>query len=389
LSLSALLSASNLHAQSSDRSLEQIEAEAQAALAEEARIARERAEVERAIEALKTQMSSVSATATALESQVSEIGTRVETLNTDLQTLTAQITTDRTTLTRLVAALQRIEANPPPPIAAGGESAIATARAAALTSTVAGNVKSRSDQLAANLIELQNVRTQLDTERTALQSRQESLTAQRKELSRLAKEKITLSAKLGTEQAAQARLATELAEEAETLRELIASLEAAAKAEPRVKPRGDLRGLSELEVRPRIKPPVGGYAPRPLPEGLRFADARGQLGLPVLGQIAKTFTSDHKGLSVLTDRGAQVISPYGGRIEFAGPFKNYERLVILNAGDGYFVVLTGLGETFVGAGEDVRTGEPLGEMPRQSTDPELYIEFRKDGRTIDPGPWMM
>jgi len=72
--------------------------------------------------------------------------------------------------------------------------------------------------------------------------------------------------------------------------------------------------------------------------------------------------------------------------------------LILNAGDGYHVVLAGMGRISVAAGQSVLAGEPIGAMSEarvastsasgnENAAPELYVEFRKDGKPVDPAPW--
>jgi len=85
---------------------------------------------------------------------------------------------------------------------------------------------------------------------------------------------------------------------------------------------------------------------------------------------------------------SQVIAPYSGRIEFSGPFKNYNNVIILNVGDGYFILMTGLGDIYAQTGQNVVSGEPIGLMPRIPKKTELYIEFRKNGAPINPTPWL-
>ena len=82
-----------------------------------------------------------------------------------------------------------------------------------------------------------------------------------------------------------------------------------------------------------------------------------------------------------------MLAPYAGRVEFSGPFKNYDNVIILNVGDGYFVLLTGLERLNVSAGERVKRGEPVGAMP-QEPNAELYIELRKNGSPVNPEPWL-
>ena len=81
---------------------------------------------------------------------------------------------------------------------------------------------------------------------------------------------------------------------------------------------------------------------------------------------------------------------------YAGAFRSYGQLLILNAGGGYHVLLAGMDRISVDLGQFVLTGEPVAVMgdgsqaatvttePKQ---PVLYVEFRKDGTPIDPSPW--
>jgi septal ring factor EnvC (AmiA/AmiB activator) len=104
-----------------------------------------------------------------------------------------------------------------------------------------------------------------------------------------------------------------------------------------------------------------------------------------------------KGLSIATRAGAQVTSPCDGWVVYAAPFRNYGQVLILNAGDGYHVILAGMERISVNVGQFVLTGEPVAVMgsgshvaatlTSGSSKPVLYVEFRKDGTPIDPSPW--
>ena len=93
----------------------------------------------------------------------------------------------------------------------------------------------------------------------------------------------------------------------------------------------------------------------------------------------------------------QVTAPADGWVVFAGPFRSYGQLLILNAGGGYHVLLAGMERISVDLGQFVLAGEPVAVMGNGSriaailatgsSQPVLYIEFRKDGTPIDPGPW--
>jgi septal ring factor EnvC (AmiA/AmiB activator) len=107
------------------------------------------------------------------------------------------------------------------------------------------------------------------------------------------------------------------------------------------------------------------------------------------------YGSNSKGLVLETRSGAQVTAPCDGWIVYAGEFRSYGKLLIINAGGGYHVLLAGLSQIDVQPGEFVLAAEPVGTMTTSKKEPAgapsaapvLYIEFRKDGQPIDPDPW--
>ncbi|TJW80512.1 MAG: hypothetical protein E5X43_25770, partial [Mesorhizobium sp.] len=147
----------------------------------------------------------------------------------------------------------------------------------------------------------------------------------------------------------------------------------------------------------------------PVPEANRltaapFSALQGQIALPVTGKIKRRFgASDGNGAVMLgdmvaTQSGAIVTAPADGNVLYAGPFRSYGQLLILNAGDGYHVVLAGMSRISVASGQSVLAGEPVGAMGEArvastsaskngNATPELYVEFRKDGKPVDPTPW--
>src|SRR4029079_8892075 len=82
--------------------------------------------------------------------------------------------------------------------------------------------------------------------------------------------------------------------------------------------------------------------------------------------------------------------PADGWVAFAGPFRSFGRLLIINAGGGYYLLLAGMDQIRVEVGQFVRAGEPVATMGDTSSlsagnggvetgGPVLYVEFRKDG----------
>ena len=126
--------------------------------------------------------------------------------------------------------------------------------------------------------------------------------------------------------------------------------------------------------------------------------------MPVAGTLIKSFGAPdgfggtEKGLSISTRTGAVVSSPADGWVSFVGSYRNYGQLLIVNVGGGYYLVLAGMQSTSVELGQFILAGEPVAVMGDGSAktaaaialgaaQPILYVELKKDGAAIDPGPW--
>ncbi len=163
---------------------------------------------------------------------------------------------------------------------------------------------------------------------------------------------------------------------------------------------------------PKFKPPIIELAPSAgapntassgrIKPAIPFSTARLKLPLPAQGRRVLAFGErtqyggQSKGMVIATRGGAQVTAPCDGWIVYAGEFRSYGQLLIINGGDGYHILLAGMSQIDVQPGQFVLAAEPVGTMsgtpktspsPAQTNAPVLYVEFRKDGRPIDPDPW--
>lgn len=124
-----------------------------------------------------------------------------------------------------------------------------------------------------------------------------------------------------------------------------------------------------------------------------FSKAKGKLSRPARGPIVTQFHEElskgvvSNGIDIKTVSNAQIISPYDGTVLFAGPFKNFANLVIIDHGEGYTSLLSGMGETYTEVGQLLLAGEPIGTMP--ATDgSKLHMEIRKNNQPINPNNWI-
>lgn len=368
--------------------LDELARQAEIERAREAELGRSKDAVRQEIQSLRKNLVQVANDSACIEQTGREIEQKLSKLEDDKANVSARIYQDRRTLMKLLGALQRVEANPPPALAVSPEDAADAVRAAKLMSAMSNDLKSRADKLKAELEVLSEVTEDIEKEQANLKANEAALAKKRERIKTLVGQKASLEKSISSEQAQAQRRAAALASEASSLRDLIRRFESSTRGVvPRLKPdKRDATRPDRAKPRTATRP----SAPVVFPKGtVKFAQTKGRLRAPVGGRITKTYTQARKGLTVATRPKAQVVAPHTGRVEFAGPFKNYDNVVILNMGEGYFMLLTGLGEVFAKTNDMVTPGEPLGLMPfNTQSQPELYIEIRKDGSAVNPTPWL-
>ena len=329
---------------------------------------------------------------------------RLTSLNDKADRLVRSLESRRDQIATVLAALQRMGTHPPPAILVKPQDMAEAIRAASILGSLIVNLRSETEALSKDIDDLGKTRQSIAREREVLARTSASLALEKARLSALieARQKSLSSAEeaLGSQQ----KRAADLARQATSLKDLMAKLDA---EETQRKAAADAAHIvaeqTAREIEAKAEAPRGGEPARLKPE-VAFADIKGRVPLPVAGAILKTFgASDgfggtEHGVSVATLAGAVVSAPADGSVLFSGPYRTYGQLLIINAGGGYYVLLAGMDRINVVPGEFVLTGEPVGAMGdgsrRMATAaavgaarPVLYIELRKDGTAIDPGPW--
>jgi septal ring factor EnvC (AmiA/AmiB activator) len=245
------------------------------------------------------------------------------------------------------------------------------------------------------------VRKQIADERDQMATSRDKLAADQQRLAALVGERQRQQSALEQDADNERRRAEGLARQAGDLKDLIAKMELDLKSAAKAATSANLQGTP---------PPANGKPnfnalkdPGRLSPAIAFSSAKGLLRLPVNGVKIRGFGGSdgaggvERGISIVSRAGAQVTTPCDGWVVYAGPFRSYGQLLILNAGGGYHVLLAGMERISVNIGQFVLTGEPVATMGTTAqvasilasapSQPVLYIEFRKDGTPIDPGPW--
>ncbi|WP_296746774.1 murein hydrolase activator EnvC [Mesorhizobium sp.] len=341
-----------------------------------------------------------------LGQDIEDIGAKLEGLKTEEKKLHDSLVARRDVLAEVLGALQRMGLNPPPAILVKPEDALSSVRSAILLGAVVPELRQETDKLLSDLREQTRVTASIEAERARLTAAVTDQTAEKKRLTMLLEAKKKLQADTEAELASEQEHSQQLAAKASSLKDLIASLE----ADKARKAAGQVQAGEQKSADGDKTASTTEFASLPVPEGNRltnsapFSALQGQIALPVIGKIKLRFGADDgngammQGDMVATQSAAIVTAPADGNVLYAGPFRSYGQLLILNAGDGYHVVLAGMSRISVVTGQSVLAGEPVGAMGEArvastsasqngNATPELYVEFRKDGKPVDPNPW--
>ena len=355
-----------------------------------------------------------------LESRLTALEDRLSELSDQESVIRDSIQQRHSMLVKMLAAIGRIGRQPPPPLVTHRKDALGMVRSAMLLSRLFPELRFQAQTLAHELADLEKLKVAIRKDQETLRLQNAKMDTERKRLAGLTARKQELLKSRKRELTDVNRQVTEEARTVTDLGELVAKLdqefakraalmmmdaEAAAGAAV-VQREQQLAAKAEEDAKAaeaaKAAEKVAFISPERMKPALAFAEAKGHLRTPVRGETVRTYGVEgdlgavSRGMSIATRSGAQVIAPNGGWIAYAGPFRSYGQLLIIDAGEGYHVLLAGMARIDVAVGQFVLAGEPLAVMPSKEEPeqadatqkrPILYVEFRKDGRPIDPAPW--
>jgi len=284
----------------------------------------------------------------------------------------------RAEMAEILAGLEKLGFNPPPAMLADAGDAAQSLHAAAMMGALVPQMKSRVLLVQAEMDRLNTIQTAMNAEQMQLNAKAEKQKEEQARLNMLLREKAQM----------QAQKQRNIAQE-EDNRERLAS---------------KAQSLQDLMDEVGKMPPAADNENKQIEFSAKFTSLKGSLPKPVEGAVLTAFGKKGadgrpaQGETIAARPGAAVLSPADGIARYAGDFRSYGKILILDVGEDYYMVLAGMGKIHVAQGQFLLQGEPIGAMaglPDNAKDgysaeksaPQLYVELRHENKPVNPAPW--
>lgn len=385
-------------AEPSSKDLRRMEEQVAKQTAESERLAQEAKQINQEIDSISRKMVNYANLIQNNEEKISSMETELQQLQTELSSAEAEFSIEDENLIKTLSALQNLALKPTESLFVQPLTPVEIIRSAMLLRETVPYLEQNAQRIKGKLEQIEKQKQKVENQFNQIKKRKQTLENEHAELKSLAQKKSALRKSIEKQSAAAKKKVAQLASQAQDLRDLLNKLEkerlvqkrrqeqeAEKKrlAEERRKKQEESQRADLIKLKPQAIKELG--------EG--FIQAKGKLPMPARGRIVTRYGEEtskgvsSKGIIVKTRPQAQVISPFDGNVIFAGPFRGYGNLIIIEHGAGYLSLLAGLDSIDCELGQMLLAGEPVGQMP-DSSESKLYIEIRKDNHPINPLTWI-
>jgi septal ring factor EnvC (AmiA/AmiB activator) len=310
------------------------------------------------------------------ETRLQEIDVRIAALSQQESALRAHLDADEGALSDLVLALERLRRAPPESVILRPGAPLEQARSAMILRSVVPDIRKRAEVLRYDLENLARIRSDLETNRALAAAENARLESQYGQLNVLLKDREALYGQTRQAHKDQTRTLAQISERARSLADLLDRLNREEK---------ERRKRLETQRIAAAKAPPVAKADSPLPEA-------GAGRIPVSGRLKIRYGEKNdmgarsEGVTIEGRAGGIVVAPMGGIVRYAGQFKRFGNIVIIEHQKGLHSLLAGLGKIDTVVGRSVSAGEPVGFLSVSSDGGSmpLYYELRKNGQPMDP-----
>jgi murein hydrolase activator len=329
-------------------------------------------------EAVKTQVqaAAIAARVQAAEADINAAEARIAIIDGQRRLQRAALAAKQGPTTRLVAALQMLGLRPPALALVQPGSIDDLVHVRAVLANVGPAIDTRTAALRSDVARGNALRADAESALKALATSQQALVTQRASLAALAVARRSAAEKLAGSAMVEQDRAMAMGEEARDIGDLMGRMSDSASVRAR------LESLSGPVLRPSRPGDL-----RPLPTEAASTKGQAPYRLPVVGAIVSGLGEVSeagvraRGLTIATRPGAQVVAPTGGRIVYAGSYRGYGSIVIIDHGRGWTTLITGLAALDIKVGDPVEQGSPIGKAGPAR--PTITVELRRQGQPVD------
>ncbi len=328
------------------------------------------------------------------EEKLSKMEKQLDILTKDLNSAQSDFAEEDKNLIKTLTALQNLALKPTEALLVQPLNPVDIIRSAMILRETIPHLESRANAIRQKLLDIKNKKNRVESQIKEISKQKIVMSEEHKRINALLKQKSSLRNMVEIKSEKAKKNVDKLASQAQDLRDLLAKLEKQRlekerkERERRLKEEEERRKLEEKQSDVLIK--KESKAITNIASG--FEKAKGSLPLPARGTIITKYGEQKakgisaKGITIASRNQAQVISPFDGNVIFSGPFRGYGNMIIIEHGDGYLSLLSGLETLSVELGQMLLAGEPIGQMPVSGTS-ELYVEIRKNNQPINPAAW--
>ncbi len=337
------------------------------------------------------------------EERMSAMEVELAILQKELKEAEEHFAAEDENLIRTLAALQSLALKPTESLFVQPLTPVEIIRSAMLLREAVPYLEQNANKLRIELEKIEKKKQQVENQVQKIALQKNSLEKEHDQMKLLVQKKSRIRNAVEVQSVKTKKNIESLAGQAKDLRDLLGRLEKeriAKQKEMEEKRQAELKAREEQmaadaqKVEQSQRDSLIKFKPETIKDnGKAFAAAKGALLKPAVGPIAAYFGEETtkgvktKGVSIKTRGLAQVVAPFDGTVIFAGPFRGYGNLIIIEHGDGYLSLLAGLENIDCELGQMLLAGEPLGLMPDEK-DSRLYVEIRKDSHPVDPLNWI-
>ncbi len=383
-------------AEVSHSDLEQVERQVQLQSQKQKQLEKEAEKASRELQRVNQEMIKAAKMIQNNEESISEMEEQLKELEKDYQETEKKLLGQDENMVKMISALQSLALKPTEALFVQPLSPVDIVRSAMLLRETVPYLEAEADIIKQELEVLNNKKAIIRRQVERIVGQQRKLEREQSQMKVLAEAKTKYRAKVSQQSLETKKSIQKLAGQAQDLKDLLTKLEKEKEAKRRkMAEEAKKKILSSQKSEQATTADLIKFDPQIINEtGANFIKAKGRLPSPVRGQIVTRYGQEtskgvsSKGITIKTRNMAQVIAPFDGSVLFAGPFRGYGNLIIIEHGKGYTSLLAGMDSIDCEVGQMLLAGEPVGLMPSGEA-ARLYMEIRKDNHPINPESWLI